>query len=188
MATETQVRLTEEEYLALEEKSECKHEYLNGEIFEMPGATQPHLRLSMKINRRLSEQLEGSECEPYASDCRVRVEAGGLYTYPDLVVACREATFLDAAVGTLVNPTLILEILSPSTEAYDRGRKFEHYRKIAALQEYVLVDQSSMKIEVFRRQPDGTWLLHVYTEPTDEARLESIGCSLKLADVYAGVF
>ncbi|MBK5293245.1 MAG: Uma2 family endonuclease [Acidobacteriia bacterium] len=179
--------LTEAEYLARERQAEHKSEYFGGEIFAMFGARRTHVRLTGRIWRRLLEQLDGRDCEAYAADLRVRTGSTGLYTYPGVVVVCGEQKFLDKELDTLLNPTLVLEILSPSTEAYDRGRKFEQYRGIESLREYVLVDQQSPSIECFLLQPDGGWLLHAHTGLDAVARLESIDCQLALRDVYDGV-
>lgn len=187
MATQSQTLLTEEEYLARERKAEFKSEYWKGEMFAMSGASKAHVRITGRIWRRLQEQLEGRDCESFAADLRVRVEPGGLYTYPDLVAVCGEQVFLDKELDTLLNPTLICEILSPTTEAYDRGKKFEQYRSIPSLREYVLVDQESVKVESFLRQEDGSWLMRDWKAPGDEARLASIGCVLKPSDIYEGV-
>jgi len=118
---------------------------------------------------------------------RVRVSAAGLYTYPDVIVVCGERHFLDDQRDTLLNPSLIVEVLSPSTEAYDRGRKFEHYQSIESVSEYLLVSPDRVHVELFRRQPDGDWLLKSADRMEDVLDLQSIGCRLSLAEMYEQV-
>ena len=124
----TKIRFTAQEYLALERKSETRNEYYNGEIFAMAGASREHNLIVGNLLRDIGNQLEDRPCESYPSDMRVSIEATGLYTYPDVAVVCGEPRFQDREVDTLLNPTVIIEVLSPSTEAYDRGVKFRHYR------------------------------------------------------------
>jgi len=179
---------TPEEYLALEREAEYKSEYFAGEIFAMAGATRRHNLIGVNLGRELSLRLRDEPCETYVGDMRVQVEATGLYTYPDVVVVCGEPQFADAAEDTLLNPTLIVEILSPSTEAYDRGRKFAQYQRLASLREYVLVAQDQPRVERYVRQPDGSqWLLSTVTGQDGFAPLASVGCELPLAEVYARV-
>ena len=118
---------------------------------------------------------------------RVRVSATGLYTYPDVVVACSEPQFADGVMDTLVNPTLLVEVLSPSTEAYDRGRKFEQYRKIESLRQYLLVSTDRVSVEVYTRQANGQWMLSSAVEPDEEVDLDSIECRLRVGDIYEKV-
>lgn len=154
------------EYIAFEEKAETKHEYRNGEIVElggetresaMAGGTLEHARLQLRVAHALCAQLEGRPCEAFSSDARVRVLATGLATYPDLSVVCGNVERDPEHGETLTNPVLLVEVLSPSTEAYDRGDKFHEYKKIPSLREYVLVSSEERRIEVFRRQGDGSW-------------------------------
>lgn len=187
MTTQTQPRITPEEYLALERKAQYKSEYLNGEIFAMSGASREHNLISMNIGATLHGQLRERPCEVYSGDMRVQVRPTGLYTYPDVVVVCGEPRFADAELDTLLNPTLIVEVLSPSTEDYDRGTKFEHYRTLTSLQEYVLVAQDRCHVVHYTRQADNTWVLSETTRKDDQILLPSIACHLSLAEVYARV-
>jgi Uma2 family endonuclease len=174
---------TAEEYLALERKAEHKSEYVNGMIISMAGVSRSHSLIVVNLGREVSRQLVGRPCEAHTSDMRVRVGATGLYTYPDLVAVCGEALFDDEHFDTLLNPTVIVEVLSPSTEAYDRGEKFAHYRRLESLQEYVLVAQDKVRIESYVRK--GTqWLMSEAGRLDDKVRLESIGCEFTLRDVY----
>jgi Uma2 family endonuclease len=182
MSTTTKTFVTPEEYLALERVSERKSEYRAGEIFDMSCASEPHILISVNVLASLHHQLRKRPCKVYPGDLRIKVSAAGLYTYPDVSVLCGEAVLDDNQKDTLTNPTVIIEVLSPSTEAYDRGQKFEYYRKLESLAEYVLVSQDKRHIEIFTRQNDGRWLL---TETTHGvARLRSIKCRLALNDVY----
>jgi Uma2 family endonuclease len=181
-------RLSPEEYLALERQSEVKHEFLNGEIFARPGANLQHNTIVSNVAGILYSQLHGRPCEAFISDMRLRVDATGLYTYPDIVVVCGEPRLTDAELDTLLNPTLIVEVLSPSTEAYDRGKKFAHYRTIESLAEVVLISQEQVEVERFSRQPEGGWLLLEANRLEDRLPLPSIGCELPLSAVYERVF
>jgi Uma2 family endonuclease len=180
-------RLSAEEYLAMERQSEVKHEYLNGEVFAMTGASLKHNRLVRNLAGILYNQLRGRPCEVLVADQRLQVMATGLYTYPDVVVVCGEPQLADAHLDTLMNPTLIVEVLSPSTEAIDRGRKFAHYRTIESLAEVVLVSQERVQVERFSRQPEGGWLLFEASRLEDLVPLPSIACELPLGDIYEGV-
>ena len=181
-------RISVEEYLAFERRSEGRHEYLDGEIFAMTGASRYHNRLAVNLALILGTQVRGGPCELYIADMRVRVAATGLYTYPDLAVVCGEARFDDAHLDTLLNPTLIIEILSPSTEATDRGRKFAHYQKVDSLAEVLLIAQDRVAVEHYSRQREGGWHRRETTSLDDRLILPSIGCELPLAEVYERVF
>jgi Uma2 family endonuclease len=187
MSSQPQPRFTVEEYLALERKAQYKSEYLNGEIFAMSGASREHNLISLNVGAELRAQLRERPCEVYVSDMRVKVSPTGLYPYLDVVVVCGEPQFEDAEVDTLLNPTLIVEVLSESTEDYDRGTKFEHYRTLASLQEYVLVAQDKWHIVYYTRQAGNTWLLSETTRRDDQIHLPSIACDLSVVDVYAKV-
>jgi Uma2 family endonuclease len=181
-----QSRYSPEEYLALERKAEYKSEYLNGRIIAMSGASRWHNLIAGNLYRELSQQLRGRPCEAYTSDLRVKVSSTGLYTYPDITVACGDILFEDAEIDTLINPNVIVEVLSPSTEAYDRGEKFAHYRRLESLQEYVLVSQDRVRIEYYVRQ--GTqWVFSEASTLDETVRLGSIGCDLILRDIYEKV-
>jgi Uma2 family endonuclease len=187
MATQPKPRLTAEQYLEIERKAEYKSEYFNGEMFAMSGGTLAHSRIATNIGGALYSQLRGGPCAVQSSDLRVLVKPSGLYTYPDLSVVCGEPQLLDRSRDTLVNPTLIVEVLSPSTEAYDRGRKFEHYRSIDSLRQYLLVSSDRIRVDLFTRQADGRWLLASAGAVEERVALDSIDCSLLVADVYEKV-
>ncbi len=184
MSTQRKARLTPEEYLAIERDAEAKSEYLNGEVFSMVGASRKHNLIALNVASELRRQLRGKPCEAYVNDMRVRVSATGLYTYPDVVVVCGEPQFEDAEVDTLLNPTLIVEVLSPSTESYDRGKKFTHYRAVPSLAEYVLVAQDEPRVDLYTKQQDGRWLLSDAQGMSGNLELASIGCTLDLAESY----
>ncbi len=179
-------RYTPEQYLAMERSAEFKSEYLDGVITAPSGVSRAHNRIAGNFYRKISDQLENRPCDAFISDLRLRVSPTGLYTYPDVMVVCGEAEYLDDEVDTVLNPTLIVEVLSPSTESYDRGAKFAHYRQLASLKEYVLVAQNRMLVERFTRHGDD-WLLSAQADPDDSLPLASIGCSVSLRDIYARV-
>ncbi len=182
-------RLSPEEYLALERRSEVKHEFLDGEIFAMTGASLRHNDIVWNVASALHSQLRGRPCRASIGDLRLRVDATGLYTYPDIVVVCGEPRLVaDAELDTLLNPTLIVEVLSPSTEAYDRGKKFAHYRTIESLAEVVFISQEQVEVERYSRRPEGGWLLLEANRLEDRLPLPAIGCELPLAAVYERVF
>jgi Uma2 family endonuclease len=184
MASQTKLHYTPEEYLALERGAEGKSEYYGGEIFAMGGASERHNLITGNILVALHIQFRGRPCKVYSSDMRVKVNSTGLYTYPDVVALCGQSRFDDEQKDTLLNPTLIIEVLSKSTEAYDRGNKFEHYRKIDSLSEYLLVSQDKHHIDHYVRQPDNQWLLSEVGSLDDTISLPSVDCVLALAEVY----
>lgn len=187
MATEPRPRFTPDEYLALERPSESKSEYLRGEIFAMTGASRRHNRIVLNIALTLDPQLRGKGCEVFANDMRVRVPDADLYTYPDVVVACGEPRFEDDELDTLLNPVLIVEVLSPSTRDYDRGTKFSYYRTLPSFSEYLVVSQDKVHVEHSVREAD-RWVLTETDDPAKTLELPSIGCTLALSDVYDRVF
>jgi len=182
----TKIRFTPQEYLALERKSETRNEYYNGEIFAMAGASREHNLIAGNLFRDIGNQLEDRPCETYMNDMRVWIEATGLYTYPDVVVVCGEPRFQDREVDTLLNPTVIVEVLSPTTAAYDRGDKFRHYRRIDSLREFVLISQDRMMVERYTRRGND-WVLSDLTDPDQVLKLESIGCQIPLNRIYAKI-
>lgn len=184
MSSVAKKRWTPEEYLAVERSAEFKSEYCNGEIFAMAGGSRQHSRIARNLIARADEQLRNTSCEVFGSDMRVKISLTGLYTYPDLIIVCGDLRFEDQAVDTLLNPKVIVEILSDSTEAYDRGKKFDHYRQITSLNEYILVSQTEPLVERFVRQPDGSWQLTVFKGLDAIFELESVPCRLRLGDVY----
>lgn len=161
-----------------------KHEFLNGEVFAVAGGTPEHGRLAVRVAAELAVQLRGRPCEPFSSDVRVRVRATGLTTYPDLGVVCGRLESDPEDVDAIVNPVVLVEVLSDSTEGYDRGEKFAHYRRIPSLREYVLISQRIRRIEVFRRNDDETWTFQE-AGPSGRVKLEAIGCALSVDAVYA---
>jgi Uma2 family endonuclease len=173
-----------EEYLRLERQSEYKSEYVNGEIFAMTGASRKHNLVAGNIFRELSQQLRSRQGEAYVGDMRVKVTATGLYTYPDVVVVCGEPKFEDKYVDTLLNPTLLVEVLSQSTERYDRIAKSSYYRTLDSLSEHLLVAQDEVRLEQYVKQTDGRWVLFEYSALENVVELSSISCSLALRDVY----
>lgn len=186
-APQTESRLTEAEYLEIERAAEFKSEFFDGEMFAMAGGTLQHSRISSNLTREFGIRLEKSPCESFNSDLRVKIEATGLYTYPDLSVICDDPRFVEGTNDTVVNPTVLVEVLSTSTEAYDRGKKFEHYRQIAALQEYLLVSQTEPRIEQFVRQPDGRWTLVEAFGLENSIEIPSLRITLSLAAVFRNV-
>jgi Uma2 family endonuclease len=180
-------RLTPEEYLARERKAQTKSEYFDGEIFAMSGASPAHVLIVTNVVRELSGQLRPRDCTVYSTDLRVKVSATGLYTYPDVVVVCGAPRFEDEQNDTLVNPKVIVEVLSKSTQDYDRGAKFEQYRTIESFTDYVLIGQDKPHVEHFLRQSDGRWLLTETNRLDDRIELETIAAHLALADVYEKV-
>lgn len=184
MSTRKTHRYTTAEYLELERAAEAKSEFVNGQIFLMSGASRRHNLITSNLLRELSSQLRGRPCETYGSDMRVRVPEAGLYTYPDVVVACGEPVFEDRHVDTLLNPTLLVEVLSPSTEAYDRGRKFEYYRRLTSLREYLVVSQDAPHVDRFAVDDLGRWTLTDASGLEATLELSSVECSLCLVDVF----
>lgn len=178
------IRLTAEQYLFAERQSDTKSEYFDGEIFAMAGASREHNQISANLVRVLGNQLLDKPCSVYSSDMKVRIEKARKYTYPDLVIACQTERFEDEHRDVLLNPVVILEILSDSTEAYDRGRKFLHYQLLDSLAVYLLVSQDTPRIEMFTRREDGTWLYAKFHGLEAVVEIESIGCNLRLGDVY----
>jgi Uma2 family endonuclease len=179
-------RATQDEYLTAERDADYKSEYIDGYVVAMSGASRPHNILSLRIGALLDAALADSPCEVYSSDMRVKVSETGDYTYPDVVVACGDIAFEDAVLDTLLTPTVIVEVLSPSTEGYDRGLKFERYRQIASLQEFILVAQDRVLVEHYLRREDG-WLYTAYDAPELSLQLPSVGCTLPLAQIYRKV-
>lgn len=177
-------RLTPEEYLALERQADTRSEYLDGEMFAMTGATRWHNLVTTNLSRDLSTQLKRRACEVYSSDQRVHVPRTGLYTYPDVVVVCGEPRFQDDQLDTLLNPKLLIEVLSPTTEGYDRGKNFEHYQSVESIAEYLLVDQTRPRVEHYFRQDGNRWVLTVLASLDATVALPSIQCELALAEIY----
>ncbi len=179
--------ITEEEYRELEMNSNIKHEYFDGEIFAMSGGTNKHAEISGNVYHALRNQLRGKSCRPVGSDQMVKVEATGLGTYPDVSVYCRAARFEGKGDQALLTPVVLVEVLSPSTASYDRGEKFDHYKQMPSLCDYIIVWQDCVRVEHYHRLENGDWLLHSAWTRDETIALESIGAVLALADVYEDV-
>jgi Uma2 family endonuclease len=184
MSAHAQPVLTPEQYIEIERAAEVKSEYYNGRMYAMSGASYPHGLIIGGLSGKLNAALESGPCAVITNDLRVRVSPRGLYTYPDVVVVCGEARFADNQKDTLLNPTFLAEVLSLSTEAYDRGFKSAQYRKLESLQEYALVSQTEPRVEVFRRQAGGGWLLSEFAGLDAVCRFESLDCQIALSDIY----
>jgi Uma2 family endonuclease len=184
VSTQPRPRITPEEYLELERKAELKSEYFGGEMFLMPGVTLEHLLIVRNLVFELTLQLRGGSCQVLSNDLRTKVSSTGLYTYPDIVGICGEPELEDQHRDTLLNPILIIEVLSESTESYDRGKKFAHYRSLATLQDYLLVSQWEYQIERYSRNADGAWLYTEAAGADGSIELPSIHCRLSLSSVY----
>lgn len=181
-------RLTVAEYLAFERASEMRHEFYAGELFAMSGASAAHNSICWNLAVRLDSYLKAGGCRGFVNDMRVAIDATSLFTYPDLVVVCGEPRFLDASQpDTLINPALVVEVLSASTEDYDRGRKFAHYRTLPSLQGYLLVAQDRVHAELYLRQPGDRWLLSETSDPDARIELPVAGASVRLGDLYEGI-
>jgi len=186
MASTAERRWTYAEYLELERGSEVKHEFLDGAVVAMAGGTADHSLLGANVLVSLTNALRGTPCRVFTSDLRVRVPTSGLATYPDATVVCGPRDHHPEDANTATNPTLLVEVLSESTERYDRGEKFRHYRQLASLQTYVLVSQDSVHVEVFERQPDDSWRFVEASGLQSSVHLASLGIDLQLDDLYAG--
>lgn len=178
--------ITPEEYLASERRAQYKNEYIHGEVLPMSGASSAHNLITVDIATELNIQSRGRRCEVYASTMRVRTSPTGCYFYPDVVVGGDKPRFEDNAFDTLVNPILIVEVLSPTTESYDRGEKFAHYQKLASLREYILVSQDRIHVEHFRLT-ETQWVGKAFHAPGDVLSLDTIECQLPLRDIYTRI-
>lgn len=175
--------ISEEEYREGEEMSPVKHEWFGGEVFAMAGGTFNHTRICSNLGRFLGNRLSGRRCDAHNGEQRVKVEATGLNTYPDAVIFCPPSRFEGTGDSTLLTPTVLFEVLSQSTETYDRTRKFDAYKLIGTLSDYVLIDQNEIRVEHFRRTTDG-WLLRVWTSRSDVLDLASVEVELPLEEIY----
>jgi Uma2 family endonuclease len=185
MSAIPKTKLTPEEYLEMERRSEERHEYFDGEVFAMSGAKRNHSLIGVNLSGLLWQHLKGKDFEAYINQTRVFVPETGLYTYPDLVVVfCGKPQFQDDVFDTLLNPVLLIEVLSDSTESYDRGKKFQHYRSIESLQEYILVAQDEARIEKYVKSGDGFWVLSEAVGLEAEIKFDAIDCVIALKEVY----
>lgn len=182
-AARAEIRVTPDQYLTRERQARTKSEYLGGFVVAMTGASRRHNYITLDIAVELHRQLRDTSCDLFVTDMRVKVSETGDYTYPDVVVACGDVQFEDAEIDTLLTPTVIVEVLSPSTEANDRGAKFAGYRRLPTLQEYVLVAQDRPSVEHYARQGE-QWVLTAVTDLDAAVSLAAIGCELRLRDIY----
>ncbi len=188
MALQTRPDYSFEDYLAVERDSvDEKHEFVAGHVYAMTGASYNHNLIVVNLTIELGAQLKGRPCAVLNNDMRLRIEAADACKYPDIVALCDEPRFHDGRRDVLMNPALVIEVLSPSTEAYDRGGKFAIYRTLPSLHEYVLIAQDCFSVEVFTRQGDNRWLLSAFNQPDDEILFESIQCRVRLGDIYQKV-
>ncbi|QTA86973.1 Uma2 family endonuclease [Desulfonema magnum] len=185
MPSQPENLLSSEEYLAIERKAEFKSEYFAGEMFAMAGASRQHNLIVANIIRVLGNQLLERPCNVYPSDMRVKINKIGKYTYPDIAATCGQEIFEDS--DTLLNPLMIIEVLSDTTEAYDRGKKFEHYQYIKSLSEYILITQTPYRVEQYVKQRDGMWTYFEFRDAHDIVQIESIECEFSLKEVYAKI-
>ncbi len=186
MTAQPQKYYSEEEYLDIERDADYKSEYYKGEIFAMAGAGHNHNRIVENLSIEIGGFFKGKSCRTFSSDQRIHIPETGQYTYPDLLIVCDKNQYLDDKKDTILNPTVIIEVLSESTEAYDRGQKFHFYRSITSLQEYVLINSRSFAAEVFRKNEEGLWVLasEAY-QLKDQLELASVGLTLSMEDIYA---
>ena len=175
------------EYLEAERKAEGRSEYLDGQVYAMSGASPEHNRITNNIWRRLDDQLGEGPCQVFTIDLKVRVAASGPYFYPDLVVICGEPRVADEHRDVLLDAKVVIEVLSPSTESFDRGRKFREYSRHQAISEYLLVSQDEMRVDHYVRQPNGHWDFTSICDADGVVELPTIGARLKLADIYSRV-
>ena len=178
---------TPEQYLELEESAEFKSEYLSGQIYAMAGGGPEHSKIANNIGGEMRSLLKRGPCQVFNSDLRVTILPTGLKTYPDVTIICGEQQRHPLDKNSLINPTVLFEVLSPTTEAYDRGEKWAHYRHLDSLREYILVSQDKARVEQYVRQEDGSWKFTAADGREAALSLPSLGCALPLVEVYAGV-
>ncbi|MBI2926017.1 MAG: Uma2 family endonuclease [Verrucomicrobia bacterium] len=185
MSVAEKLKITSQEYLAAERQSETKHEFFDGELFARAGGTRRHSLIAVNVASELNQQLAGKPSQVFNSDLRVKIEATGLYTYPDVQVGCGHLRFEEGEEDTLLNPKIIVEVLSDSTAAWDRGGKFWHYRHLDSLTEYVLVSQEAWQVEHYTRQANGQWLFETLEGAKAVLALPSIKARVPLREIYA---
>lgn len=178
--------ITEAEYLSFERESQERHEYYKGEIYLMSGASFRHNVIEDNLRGTLHAFLKGKQCRSFGSNLRIHIPKNTLYTYPDILIVCDTPQFVDNEFDTLLNPAVLIEILSPSTGNYDRGAKFDLYREIETLKEYILIDSTSIHCIHYLRNPDSTWTLSEAKNLTDTFNINTIGLQLQLSQLYDG--
>ncbi len=181
---QTQSRISPEEYLQIERRATYRSEFLNGEMFAMAGGTRQHNRISSNLVSEINQHIKSRDCNIYSSDLRVHVPSTGYFTYPDIVITCGKEDFTDAHNDILVNPLVIMEILSDSTASIDRGRKFEQYRELASLVEYLLIEQRTPHIEQYIRHDPQEWRYRIIRGIDKQVLIPTIDCTLSLRDIY----
>ena len=184
MSAQPRPYYTPEQYLELEQETDYKSEYLSGQIFAMAGGSPEHSAIGNNIGREMGNLLKRGPCQVFNSDLRVTVMQSGLMTYPDVTIVCGEQHRHPLDRHSIINPTVLFEVLSPTTEAYDRGEKWAHYRRLDSLQEYILVSQNKARAEQYVRQDDGSWKFTAEEGLAASLFLPSLGCSLPLSEVY----
>ncbi len=173
-----------EEYLAMQKIADTKYELYKGEVFAMSGASTRHNIISVNLIVSLSKILQGKPCRPYGSDMRIHIPENTLYTYPDVSIICGDIIPSDEDEDSATQPTVIIEILSPSTKSYDRGDKFKLYRAIPSLRDYILIDSESITVEAFSLNDEMLWELREYKKPDDVVKIKSMDCELGLIEIY----
>ena len=184
-ASQQESPLSEAEYLTQERQAQERHEYIQGDLFALAGASRKHNVLSGQMFAALLAHLEGTPCYPYMADMRLHINAHSHYTYPDIMVVCGEEAYAEEDMAD--DATVVIEVLSESTESYDRGRKFLHYQSLPSIKEYVLISQDAVLVEVYHRQDGTSWTYQAMHTSDDILRLESIGFSWTLGELYQGV-
>jgi Uma2 family endonuclease len=187
MSTQPKTYLTPAQYLEIERKAETRSEYYQGEMFAMAGASWAHSMVCSNVSAAFHNHFGRGDCAVAGSDTRVNISSTGLYTYPDVVAVCGKPRFLDGEFDTLLNPTVIVEVLSPSTELYNRGKKFDHYKSIDSLRDYLLIASDRIVVDLYSRQPDGKWLLTSARSLSESIEIPSLNLRLSLADIYERV-
>lgn len=179
-------KISIEEYLEMENAALEKHEYYQGEIFAMSGAKTPHNIVARNMLVALAQKLKGKSCQPFGSDMRIHIEANTLFTYPDISIICGDIITLNNDDYNVLNPSVLIEVLSPSTKNYDRGEKFKLYRDIPTLKEYILIDSLGVNIEVFRLNENNHWELEEYRLVAETLKLQTVQAEITLAEIYEG--
>lgn len=180
---------TPQEYLKMEERSETRHEFVNGEIYDMAGGTATHNKIAVNVSFALESVIRKNKlpCRSFVNDLRLRILKANMFTYPDVMLICGKIEFEAGRQDVVLNPVVIFEVLSESTSNYDRSRKFAAYRQIPSLQEYVMIDQARVSVEVFRRDKTKFWIFEALEELTDTLELKSVGIEISMAGIYDGV-